>query len=215
MADPTTELAKEFLEVYGYCIRKVTKFVKNKKLKGTPSDIDIIAVKSKKTNFIKLVLDKQIIAEVKNWPVYDKQTFDHIYDDKFKYINNHDISRSQLKDYFSSSKFDRILFCHSTTPEIFNYAFKKKVKIITSGFIIKQLINFDKKQKKDSFYPEWYNLSLINTLLDYLVHSYEFNDKLLLEDLIDIDFKKNPRILKKFYNLNLKYFKKINKKFND
>ena len=44
MADPTTELAKEFLEFNNYLVRKETKFYRNKELKGTASDIDIMRV---------------------------------------------------------------------------------------------------------------------------------------------------------------------------
>lgn len=47
MADPTTELAKELLEFHDYLVRKETKFYKSRKLKGTASDIDIIAISPK------------------------------------------------------------------------------------------------------------------------------------------------------------------------
>ena len=43
MADPTTELAREFLEFNNYLVRKETKFYRNKGQTGTASDIDIIA----------------------------------------------------------------------------------------------------------------------------------------------------------------------------
>ena len=44
MSDPTTELAREFLEFKNYIVKKETKFYKNRKIKGTLGDIDIIAV---------------------------------------------------------------------------------------------------------------------------------------------------------------------------
>lgn len=202
MADPTTELAKEFLEVYGYSIRKVTKFTKNRKLKGTPGDIDIIAVSPKNVKFREFELKKEIVAEVKNWEVMIKDTFDGIYDNKFKYINDYDISWQQLRYYIKSKKFDRILFCYATTDKVYSYALKKRIRIITAGFMIKELIKFYKNQKKSSFYPEWYNLNLIRSIMDYLVHSYKYHNKLVLEDLVWIDPEKDTQYRNKFNKLN-------------
>jgi len=65
MADPTTELAREFLEFNNYLVRKETKFYKNKDLKGTASDIDITTTRA--INARELGLKKDIVAEAKNW----------------------------------------------------------------------------------------------------------------------------------------------------
>jgi len=63
MADPTTELAKEFLEFNDYLVRKETKFQKNKKLQGTPSDIDIIATRPNIKKIGELELRENIIEK--------------------------------------------------------------------------------------------------------------------------------------------------------
>lgn len=87
MADPTTELAKEFLEFHDYLVRKETKFFQSRKLKGTASDIDIIAIRPRKTKIGDLELEANIIAEVKNWQIMKEDTLDGIYEKKFEFID--------------------------------------------------------------------------------------------------------------------------------
>jgi len=204
MADPTTELAKEFLEFQGYIVKKESKFIKNKELKGTAGDIDIIAISSKGVDLGEFKLKREIVAEVKSWKVMTKEQFNEIYDDKFKYINNYKISwrQEQLKKYFSSKKFDRILFCGATTDEVYEYALKKGVRIITSGFIIKKLCDIFTESGKRTYYPEAYNFDLIRTIIDYLLHSHKFKDKLTLKDFIWIKPDEEPQYRNKFNKLN-------------
>ena len=206
MADPTTELAREFLEFNEYMVKKETKFYKNKKLKGNPGDIDIIAVSSKDTKFGDFILNKQIVAEVKNWKVDKKSIIREIYEDKFKHIDNYKISWKQLKKYFPYQKFDRVLFCFATTEEIFNYAWEKYgIKIITAGFMIKQLANQYKEYGRLTYYPEAYNLNLIRTIMTYLFDSHKYKDKLLIEDLVWIDPYEEPKYRNQFNKLNAKF----------
>ncbi len=210
MSDPTTELAREFLEFNNYIVKKETKFHKNKKLKGTAGDIDIIAVSPRGVDLGELRLKKNIVAEVKNWEVLDKENFDGIYDDKFKFIDNYNISWKQIKKYITSKRFDRVLFCLATTQKVYDYAYKKYgVKIITAGFIIKQFCKFYKDKGKFTYYPEAYNFSMIRAIMYYLYSSHKFKDQLTLKDLIWIDPVEDTQYRNKFNRLNGKFMAKF------
>ena len=89
MADPTTELAKEFLEFNDYLVRKETKFQKNKNLQGTPSDIDIIATRPTRKQLGEFELRENIVGEAKNWTIDAKEILDEVYSDKFRFIDNY------------------------------------------------------------------------------------------------------------------------------
>lgn len=155
MADPTTELAKEFLELNDYLVRTETKFYKNKELKGTASDIDIIATRPKGMKIGELELKENIIAEVKNWQIMKRKTLDKIYKNKFKHIDNRAVSWKQLRKYISSKIFDKVLFCLATTEDVYDYAIKKyEIKVITTGFIVRQIARFFKERGKWTYYPE-------------------------------------------------------------
>lgn len=211
MADPTTELAKEFLEFHSYSVRKETKFYKNKKLEGTPSDIDIIATSPKGVEIGELELKENIIAEVKNYEITNKKAFDKIYKNKFRYIDNPQISWKQLKKYIPSKRFDRVLFCLATTQDAHDYALKKyKIKIVTSGFIIKQIAKFFKESpRRWTYYPERYNYNVIKGIMYYLFHSYRWKDKLTLEDLVWIDPQKEPRYRNQFVKINSRFLEEF------
>jgi len=206
MSDPTTELSREFLEFNNYIVKKETKFYKNPELKGTPGDIDILAVSSSDTKFREFKLNKNIVAEVKNWPVMTKKSFKEIYDDKFKFINNEKIGWKQLKHYISEKNFDRILFCFGTTREVYEYAlYDYKVRIITTGFIIKKFCEIYSNDFSDTYYPEAYQFSLIRSVMKYLYDSHRFKDKLLLKDLVAIDPENEPRYCNHFNNRNSEF----------
>jgi hypothetical protein len=105
MADPTTELAKEFLEFNDYLVRKETKFQKNKKLQGTPSDIDIIATRPTGKKLGELELRENIIGEAKNWIIDTKDDLDDVYSDKFRFIDSYpEESWRQLRKWVWSKK---------------------------------------------------------------------------------------------------------------
>jgi hypothetical protein len=211
MADPTTELAKEFLEFHNYLVRKETKFYKSKKPKGPPSDIDIIAISPKRLRKGNFELKENIIAEVKNWQITKKETVDEIYKDKFKYIDKFEVSWKQLKNYISSKRFDKVIFCLATTDDVYNYALKKYgIKIITTGFIIKQIAKFFKESpRRWTYYPERYNYNLIRSIMYYLYKSYQWKDKLTLEDLVWIDPKEEPRYRNRFVEINSKFLEEF------
>lgn len=211
MADPTTELAREFLEFNNYAVRKETKFFKNRQNVGTASDIDIIAVSPKDSVVDGIKLSRNIVAEVKNWEVWDKDAVDRIYRGKFKHVNDPKISGKQLRRYFNGRRFDRIIFCLGTTKNTSEYAWKEYgIKIITTGFIIKQMANFFKKSKRNwSYYPEWYNYNLVKSIMHYLSYSHSFKDKLILEDLVWIDPKKDTRFRNKFVKNNAQFFEEF------
>jgi hypothetical protein len=213
MADPTTELAKEFLEINGYIVRKETKFykkIKNKRPFGTASDIDIIATRSRPIKIGDIKLKENIVAEAKNWEVDSKGTIDDIYNDKFKRVENFKVSWVQLKNFISSKRFDKILFCLATTEKVYKYALKEYgIKIITSGFIIKNIANFVKTSERNwSYYPEWYHYNTIRTILLYLYYT-KYKDKLTLEDLVWIDPKKNRQYTNRFVKLNSKFLEEM------
>jgi len=205
MADPTTELAKEFLEFNDYIVRKETKFQKNKKLQGTPSDIDIIATRPTSKKIGELELRENIIGEVKNWIIDTKDILDDVYNDKFKFIDNYpEESWKQLRKWIWSKKFDRVVFCFATTEEVFNHAFEKhNIKIVTAGFMIKKLALFFKESKRSrSYYPEQYNYNSVRTIMRYLYSCHRWKDKLTLEDLVWIDPEEEPRYRNSFVEIN-------------
>jgi len=209
MADPTTELAKEFLEFHNYLVRKETKFHRSKELKGTPSDIDIIACAPRNTKIGELELKENIIAEVKNWAIMERETLDEIYETKFRFIDaKPSISWKQLKKYIPSKKFDKIVFCLATTEDVYNYALRKYgIKIITTGFIIKQIAKlFKERERRWSYYPEWYNYNIIRSIMYYLYECPKWKDKLILEDLVWIDPGKESRYRNQFVEINSKFF---------
>lgn len=205
MADPTTELAREFLEFNNYIVKKETKFHKNKELEGTPGDIDIIAISPKGVDLGEFKLKKIVVAEVKSWDVTTKEQFNNIYDDKFYFINKENIGWKQLKKYISSKKFDRVLFCGGTTHEVYKHAEKNGVRIITSGFIIKYFCDYYTEDFKDTYYPEAYNFDLIRAIINYLNESHGFKDQLTLKDFVWIDTYKNSRYTTKFNKRNSKF----------
>jgi len=211
MADPTTELAREFLEFNHYLVRTETKFYRNKKLKGTPSDIDIIATRSKRTRIDELELKRNIIGEVKNWQIMKEGTVDRIYRNKFRHVDDPKISWQQLRNYIPSRIFDKVLFCLATTEDVYNHALVKyKIKIITTGFIIKQIANFFKESpRRWSYYPEWYNYNIIKSIMYYLFNSHmkrgRWKDKLTLEDLVWINPEEDPQYRNRFVEGNSKF----------
>ncbi|MBI4452479.1 hypothetical protein HY637_03555 [Candidatus Woesearchaeota archaeon] len=205
MADPATELAREFLEFNKYIVIKQTKFHKNKKLKGTPGDIDIIAISPKKCKLEGFTLKGIVVAEVKNWNVKTKAHFNDIYSDKFKFINNDKIGWKQLKKYISSKKFDRVLFCGATTNAVYKYAEKKGVRIITSGFIIKYFCKHYTKYRKKTYYSEAYNFSLIRTIMNHLNKFGTFKDKLTLKDFVWINHEEDAKYTNQFNERNGKF----------
>lgn len=215
MADPTTELAKEFLEFNDYLVRKETKFYKNRELKGTASDIDIIATSSRGIKSAELELKRSIIAEVKNWQIMRNETLDRIYKDKFKQIDDPEISWQQLRRYIPSRIFDKVLFCLATTEEVYKYALKKyEVKIITTGFIIKQIARFFKESpRRWTYYPEWYNYNIVKSIMYYLLNSYmkqgRWKDKLTLEDLVWIDPEIDSRYRNRFVEGNSEFLENL------
>ena len=87
---------------------------------------------------------------------------------------------------------------------------KNGIKIITTGFMIKQMTNFFKKNKRNwTYYPEWYNYNLAKSIMYYLSYSNTFNNKLTLEDLIAIDPNKEPRYRNKFVKNNSHFFEEF------
>jgi hypothetical protein len=205
MADPTTELAKEFLEFNDYLVRKETKFQKNKKLQGTPSDIDIIATRPNIKKIGELELRENIIGEAKNWTIDSKETLDEIYNDKFRFMDNYpEESWKQLRRWIWSKKYDRVIFCFATTEEVFKHALEKyNIKMITAGFMIKNLALFFKKSRsRRSYFPEQYNYNVVKTIMTYLYSCHRWKDKLTLEDLVWIDPQAEPRYRNSFLEIN-------------
>jgi len=212
MADPTTELAKEFIEFNNYSVRKETKFQRSKKLMGTPSDIDIIAVSPTKTKVGGLDLEENIVAEVKNWAVTKKGTLDEIYEAKFKFMDTYQkISWKQLRKYVRSKKFDRVVFCLATTEEVYDYALRKYgIKIITTGFMIKHIARFFKESARNwTYFPEWYNYNIIRSIMYYLFECHKWKDKLTLEDLVWIDPKRDSHYRNKFVEINSNFLEEF------
>lgn len=208
MADPTTELASEFLEVNNYLVRKETKFYKNKERKGTASDIDIIATAPQGVKLGNLELKKNVIAEAKNWGVMKTKTLDRIYKRKFRFIDKDKISWPQLRKYISTKSFDKVLFCLATTDDVGTYAKRKyEIKIVTTGFMIKQIAKFFKNSPRNwSYYPEWYNYNIIKGIMYYLFSADRFRDRLLLSDIVWIDAEKEPKYRNRFVEANAKFF---------
>jgi len=212
MADPTTELAKEFLEFHNYLVRKETKFFQNRELKGTPSDIDIIAVRPMGPSLGDLEVENNIIAEVKNWQITKEETLVDIYDAKFKFIDeNPRTAWKQLKKYLPNRKFDKILFCLATTEKVHDYAWEQYgILIITTGFMIKQIAQlFRESDRRWSYYPERYNYNVIRSIMYYLYNCYKWKDKLLIEDLVWVDPVDDPRYRNNFVKLNSKFFEEF------
>jgi hypothetical protein len=208
MADPTTELAKEFLEINNYLVRKETKFQKNKKLQGTPSDIDIVAISPKGIREDGFELEENVIGEVKNWRITDKETLDDIYKDKFRFIDvQPKVAWKQLRELIPGRRFDRVIFCLATTEEIHDYAWKKyEIKIITTGFMIKQMTRFFKEsERKWTYFPERYNYNAIRSIMYYLYACHRWKDKLTLEDLVWIDPETEPQYRNNFVKTNSKF----------
>lgn len=213
MADPMTELAKEFLEIHNYIVRKETKFykkMKNGKPFQTASDIDIIAIRPKPTKINDIKFGKNIIGECKNAEIVSREKLREIYNGKFRHIENPRISSAQLKKYLSGKSFDKIIFCQATTDDVYKYALKKYgIRIITSGFIINSLINYVKTSDRNwSYYPEWYHYNTIRTIMLYLYYT-KYKDNLTLEDLVWIDPKKNKQYRNGFVELNAKFLEEF------
>ena len=212
MADPTTELAREFLEFNDYLVRKETKFIKTKNQKGTPSDIDIIAFSPRATDFGEMLLSENIIAEVKNSQITKEERLDDIYEDKFQFIDDEPrIAWKQLKRYLPSRQFDKVIFCLATTEEVFKYALKEyEIKIVTTGFIIKQIADlFRNSERRWTYYPERYNYNLIRAIMYYLYNCYKWKDKLRLEDLVWIDPEEERRYRNQFVKVNSKFLEEF------
>lgn len=213
LADPTTELAKEFLEFHDYLVRKETKFYKSKDMKGTPSDIDIIAISPRETKIGDLMLKENVIAEVKNWQIKKEETLDDIYENKFKFIDDErQASWKQLKKYLPSRRFDKAIFCLATTEDVYDHAWRKyNIKIITTGFMIKRIAQFFKEEERRrwSYFPERYNYNIIRSIMYYLYNCYKWKDKLTLEDLVWIDPEEEPRYRNQFVKLNSKFFEEF------
>lgn len=212
MADPTTELVKEFLEFNNYCVRKETKFQNNKKLQGTASDIDIIATRPTSKRIREIEFGENIIGEVKNYNLDKKDELDSIYKDKFQFLDKcPNESWKQLKKWIWTKKYDRAIFCAATTENIFDYALTKyNIKIISAGFMIKDLATIYKESKgKRTYYPESYNYSLIITIMRYLFKSHLWKDKLTLEDLVWIDPDAEPRYRNNFVKINSKIIENL------
>ncbi len=210
MADSSTEIAREFLELMGYAVRKETKFFKNKKQFGTASDIDIIASRAKELRIDGLVLGKNIVGETKNWDVDNRGTLDWIYEDKFRFIDNSKISWPQLKTFFETRSFDRVLFCLATTNEVFKYARKRYgITIVSAGLMIKQMARFFRESDHNlTYYSEWYNYNMLKTIMRCL-YEIKWKDKVTLEDLVWIDPSKNSKYRNKFIEVNSRFLEEF------
>ncbi len=209
MADPTTELAKEFLEMNHYSVRKETKFHQNKKAQGTPSDIDIIAISPK--GIPELKLGECIVGEVKNWSIMKRETFDEIYDDKFRFMESQpQYAWQQLKDFIPTKNFDKVLFCFATNQDTYDYALKKGINIVTTGQMLKNLASFFKTSERNwTYYPEMYNYNAIKGLMCYLYKCNNYKDKLTLEDLVWIDYSQEKRYRNLFADRNAKFLEEF------
>ena len=142
MADPTTELTKEFLEINNYLVRKETKFqnkVKNNDLFGTCSDIDILAISQFGIQTANFQLSKVIIGEVKNYSIMGNKEVDSIYDTKFYFFDSEPkFAWAQLRDLIPKKEHDKVIFCRATSQQVYDYALKKyNIKIVTVGLMIK------------------------------------------------------------------------------
>jgi hypothetical protein len=212
MADPTTELTKEFLEMNNYLVRKETKFqnkAKGNKLSGTCSDIDIIASSPKGIQEKELQLSGIIIGEVKHWAILKKATVDYIYKKKFRFIDKKPkLAWQQLKKWIPSKDYDRVIFCKATTQEVYDYALKKyTIKIVTIGIMIKMIARFFKESNRNwTYYPERYNYNVIKNIMNYLYECYKWKDKLTLADLVWINPKDEKRWRNRFVETNAKFF---------
>ena len=205
MADPMTELAKEFLEFNDYSVRKETKFQKTKKLEGTPGDIDIIATRPNIKKIGEFELRENIIGEAKNWTIDSNERLDEVYNSKFRFMDRYqEQSWKQLKRWIWSKKYDRVVFCFATTEDVFKYALEKyNIKIITAGFMIKNLaVFFMNSRRKWSYFPEQYNYNAVRTIMIYLYKCHRWKDKLTLEDLVWIDPDAEPRYRNSFIEIN-------------
>lgn len=212
MADPMTELAKEFLELNNYLVRKDTKFYKKKNQEGTAGDVDIIATRPNRLVLGDREFGSNIVGEAKQG-VYDKESeIDYVYEDKFKCIDNSEICRPQLERYLPEWKFDRVLFCFAARKRACDYAWNEyKLKVVTAGFIIKQFAHhFNAKSEKSwTYYPEWYNYSLIRIIMSDLEPSEKFTDQLMLEDFVSLDPVKNPNLRNRFVDINQNLFREF------
>jgi hypothetical protein len=209
LADPTTELSKEFLEFNDYLVRKETKFQKNKKLQGTPSDIDIIAISPKGIQEKELQLRECVIGEVKNWSIREKSTLDEVYKDKFHFIDAQpSIAWQQLKKLIPSKNFEKVIFCFATNQEVYDYALKKyRIKIITVGQMLKHMADFFKTSNRNwTYYPERYNYNAIRALMCYLFNCTKYKDKLTLDDIVWIDPEEDKQYRNRFAKINGKFF---------
>lgn len=170
---------------------------------------DIIATRSINTK--EPGLKKDVIAEAKNWEVTNRKTLDRIYKNRFKYIDDYGISWQQLEAYISTKRFDRVLFCLATTKDVYDYAWKKyKIKIITTGFMIKHLAKaFKEKTRRWTYYPEWYNYNMIKCIIYYLFDCYMWKDRLTLGDLVWINPKKESYYRNRFVEINSEFFEEF------
>lgn len=212
LADPTTELAKEFLEMNNYLVRKETRFqrlTKGNKLYGTPSDIDIIATSPKGIQEKDFQLKENVIGEVKNWSILKEKTLDRIYTSKFSFFDNKPrLAWQQLKKFISTKKYARVIFCLATNQQVYDYALDKyNIKIITTGLMIKRMARFFKESERNwTYYPERYNYNVIKAIMNYLYESYKRKDKLKLEDVVWIDPEKESKYRNRFVETNSKFF---------
>jgi hypothetical protein len=165
LAEPVTELAKEFLELLNYSVRKDTKFYKNAALSGTASDVDIIAIHPTGVKLNGIELGRNIVGEAKNYEIWDKEDIDDIYSEKFRYADDPAIGGVQLKRFFNGG-FDKVLFCLGTRDPLPKYALDTYgIKILTSGLIVREIArSFRESPKRWSYYPEWYNYNMISRL---------------------------------------------------
>lgn len=212
MADPTTELTKEFLEINNYLVRKETKFqnkVKDADLFGTCSDIDILAISQLGIQRADFQLSKIIIGEVKNYSITSNKKVDSIYDKKFHFFDSRPkFAWAQLRDLIPKKEHDKVIFCRATSQQVYDYALKKyNIKIVTVGLMIKLIAEFFKHSDRNwTYYPERYHYNVIKNIMNYLYECYKWKDKLTLSDLVWIDPKEEPRWRNRFLETNAKFF---------
>ena len=156
--------------------------------------------------FNEFSLGKNVVGEAKNWEVERRSTLDWIYRNKFRFIDNSGISRPQLRTFFKSRSFDKVLFCLATTDDVFEYAQSKYgIKVMSAGFMIKQMIKFFRSSDHNfTYYPEWYNYNMLKTVMQYL-YTMNWRDKLTLEELVCIDPRTDSRYRNHFMKTNSKF----------
>ena len=206
MGDAITGLAREFLEFNYYFVKEFVVLDEDsyiqKGFEGV-AIVDVIATSLKGADFGEFKLGKEVVAGVKNWNFNDKRQVDQMYEAKLKLVDKFDISWKDLNKWISSKKFDKVLFCSAATTEVCDYALKKYgIRIITTGFIIKQFCKMIKDTKaregKDfifiegvkqvqihaAYYPDAVNYGRISAIIDYLNSPHKYKDKLAAEDFL-------------------------------